>query len=1096
MANTPYYTKAETDAIEANLRRQYNYGASEYRGYLAIVDTPTLDGWYWATQIGTYDKAGNLQTVANKINMIEKDGVTFRLNVIDVPVTPVVDGFASSSTTSAGSANNDRLLDLKIDQLLIKENWISDSFINKKEWILISGGSLIEDEFIIKANGAQAKLQIPTNQVINGEKYLLLCNIEKLTALNNNVTGIAVYNNTQAILTYLNNDTRKIISVPFTADNGGENLQIIVLGDNVNTSSIVPIGTDLISITTDFIGFIPWTQEKEDLYNECQIAYKGGGFSTLFTAKSGNSQTSINSNFATKSISSEISKQLESHFKFTNEEQIIPSKWTLWNGASLENKTFNFNYNSVYGSSRIQVNSTVNIGQKYIAFGYIDNPVKLNINAVSADFYNYSTNLFSFSLTESNFNYSVFEPTVSGIIQIIIAGNFSSVADGTDICSFETNCLGIVPWSQELEELMIQVKSGYEGGSLNFSKSLFDYQKISFPSTSFESIDSLSNRVNNTYSTTIPSWTSLSGATNITNEVVNGVFRIGGTANYNDEPLPRLWWGFDMQPSNYATVEKTYVYVFEGTINSVNVDDFYFVQATGASLVITQDLVDNTLRNFKTLISFTYPAGAPIGNNRYISTYLTRKNASIANVSFLAEFTTFAVFEEIVGFGIDDYIAASKNTTIIPLYNKIGTASEAFVTQSIESAVGNVSKLTPEDLITKFDIEMLLSGGQSLNVGGTASDSQVDWENTPTFALGSSLYLRDFTTELQKEAFFGNSFSLLENNNANEQYPPVTASTNVVLSLLQSENKVNVSTFGVQIMPFTWGVSGSSITFFEKGTVAYNDMISVVTKSKEFANKEGKTFGVRAMNWYQGEADNFQSKLWYYDKMSNLFIDINTDIKAITGQTDDIQFFTYQTNPWLGRDLGNGVMTQINIQEAQVQVARDFTNVHIAGAMYQFNYSDVFHPVDRAIVGLQTGVAIKRVCYDNKTWGDFKPISHTVITDGTKFFIHLKFDVPVKPARFDTSGLIWHNENGKQTNFGFEIRNNNIEMQTAEPFIVRADTVVLTTNVNPLGFEIRYAVNGSQGGGNLCDSQNIIVRNKGIDYIVDNFAVGFEKYII
>lgn len=113
MANTPYYTKAEADAIEANLRRQYNYGASEYQGFLTIANTPTINGWYWATQIGTYTNAGGLVTVANKINMIEKDGTTFRLNVIDVPVTSVVDGFASNSTTSAGSANNDRLLSEK-----------------------------------------------------------------------------------------------------------------------------------------------------------------------------------------------------------------------------------------------------------------------------------------------------------------------------------------------------------------------------------------------------------------------------------------------------------------------------------------------------------------------------------------------------------------------------------------------------------------------------------------------------------------------------------------------------------------------------------------------------------------------------------------------------------------------------------------------------------------------------------------------------------------------------------------------------------------------------------------------------------------------
>ena len=43
---------------------------------------------------------------------------------------------------------------------------------------------------------------------------------------------------------------------------------------------------------------------------------------------------------------------------------------------------------------------------------------------------------------------------------------------------------------------------------------------------------------------------------------------------------------------------------------------------------------------------------------------------------------------------------------------------------------------------------------------------------------------------------------------------------------------------------------------------------------------------------------------------------------------------------------------------------------------------------------------------------------------------------------------------------------------------------------------IRYAVNGHAGGGNLCDSQNIVITNKGVDYVIDNFAVGFSEYLI
>ena len=71
-----------------------------------------------------------------------------------------------------------------------------------------------------------------------------------------------------------------------------------------------------------------------------------------------------------------------------------------------------------------------------------------------------------------------------------------------------------------------------------------------------------------------------------------------------------------------------------------------------------------------------------------------------------------------------------------------------------------------------------------------------------------------------------------------------------------------------------------------------------------------------------------------------------------------------------------------------------------------------------------------------------------------------------------------------------------VEKQIAEPFIFEDDIVVLTSADNPYGMRITYAVNGHEGGGNLCDSQNIIVSNKGIDYIIDNFAVSFSEYIV
>ena len=407
-----------------------------------------------------------------------------------------------------------------------------------------------------------------------------------------------------------------------------------------------------------------------------------------------------------------------------------------------------------------------------------------------------------------------------------------------------------------------------------------------------------------------------------------------------------------------------------------------------------------------------------------------------------------------------------------------------------------VNNIPPSSIAMNYNIEMIGTYGQSLAVGGDASNSLTDFQNTVTFIGGSSLYNRNFTTQEDKNAFFGENFIFLENNNANEQYPPATASVTSILNLIKTENNITIEALNYSLMPLTGGVSGASITSMNKGTTAYQNYLECILKAKEFSNKEGKTFAVRAINWVQGESDKNKTKTLYYKLLSELFIDFNKDIKAITNQEEDVKFITYQTSPRLGVNLNGVISHQLNIQKAQVQVANDFDNVFLSGAMYQFSYSDAYHPIDRAVVGLQQGIANKRLIHDEKNWVTFQPISHKIISDGSKYYIHLKFDVPVAPLRFDISGDAWHNPNGKQKNFGFQLLKCNLEKLIDEPYITLGNTIVLTTDENPLNMKISYAVNGHYGGGNLCDSQNITIKNKGIDYVVDNFAVAFSEYLI
>ena len=401
-------------------------------------------------------------------------------------------------------------------------------------------------------------------------------------------------------------------------------------------------------------------------------------------------------------------------------------------------------------------------------------------------------------------------------------------------------------------------------------------------------------------------------------------------------------------------------------------------------------------------------------------------------------------------------------------------------------AVNYICNTKEQSINIQYNIEGVLTYGQSLAVGVGASNSDEDFRNTLSFIGGNS-----FTEDVDRSAF------VEVQNNDNISYAPVMATILTALDLIETENNLDINELNYQYLPITGGLSGGNINSMNKGTTRYQNIINAITSAKILADEQNKTFAWRVINYVQGESNRFDTKQGYYDAVELLFNDFNTDIKAITGQKEDIIFILHQTSPWLGRDLGDTEPhPDINVQEAQLQLANDKPNVYLDGGSYQFLYADSFHPRDVATIGLKQGVVLKRILNDGEDWKTFQPVSHEISTDGTNYFVHLKFDVPTEPMRFDLSGDDWHNPRGKQTNFGFEVLNNGVEQQIEEPYITLGNTVVLTTASDPTGMTIRYAVNGHEGGGNLCDSQNIVINNKSINYVIDNFAVGFSEYVI
>ena len=1098
ITNIDKYTTAQVDSKEISLQAQITSNDSNISAlqgnqntgvasYVNLADLPVT-----GVALTSY-KVTNDSVSSTNNGYYTWNGVSYDK---DAPLNETTFDKTNDSDASTMKATADFIYKENL-----KEDWQNPSAYSNQDWLLSSGGSVIDNLITIESDENQAKIKIP-NTVVNGEKYILLLNIEDFQSYHQNVTGINIFSKNNLLISeFLPDNNKKIYAVSFTPTDVGD-LVLYVKGD-VNSGTPVS-GVDLVSFTSDFFGCIPWTQQKEDYWYDIADNYTTYNFenkSVVNSIHSKSSTTAETSNSSNTSTESDFTNQIKSFFTPTNSSQLLPNDWSLTSGGS-KNGAGIITINSNNQQAKLTVPNTTVIGEKYIALGYVNEPEIIFGGVDNLILFNHNQSIFSLSPTASNFNYGVFISEYDNDIKFTVSGTgVNESADGTPLISFQSNCLAVIPWSQEMEDLLEDVKNQYTGGVLNFGKSIYNFTSsediLDYDSNSFLKIEAKSNKVSGVFDEFIPEWNQTTSATDIVNSIDGDVLTIGGSLDMGTYPTGRLRFGLDIKPENYALEDKTYVVVLAGDIVSTNVDDFIFTRSDGYSFDIAIDLEDSQLSTFKVMNTLSYLEGTSL-NTRYVYATPVRRNDLVDDISFTTNFTTYAVFEEIEGYFIDDYITAAKNGLLVPIYTPIGTATETYVDNSISSAIGNVAKLSPNDFSPIFDIEMLASGGQSLNMISGGSNSSNDFKNSLGFGGGWSLNNIPFTTTVEKDAFFGTELLEMNDNSTDKQYPAVTASLATLLNLIENENSVDLERFGSNLMPMTWGLSGAQLDDMNKGTVPYSDFLECVAKAKEFSNKVGKTFGVRACNWYQGEAATDRNGTFqdYYDKESQLFADLNTDIKAITGQTEDVQFFTYQTSPRMNADFEGEVMTDMPVPEAQVQVAKDFANVHIAGAMYQFAYADISHPVDRAVVGLQTGVAIKRVLYDNEVWKDFTPISHTIITDGVNYYTHLKFEAPSKPIRFDISGDAWHNPNGKQVNFGFEVVLSGVEKQTAEPFIVKGDTVVLTTSENPLGMTIRYAVNGQKGGGNLCDSQNIIVRNKGIDYVIDNFSVAFSEYLI
>ena len=284
------------------------------------------------------------------------------------------------------------------------------------------------------------------------------------------------------------------------------------------------------------------------------------------------------------------------------------------------------------------------------------------------------------------------------------------------------------------------------------------------------------------------------------------------------------------------------------------------------------------------------------------------------------------------------------------------------------------------------------------------------------------------------------------------------------------------------------GAGGISVADLSRGTDCYNRLLASVKTAKESCDAAGLTMCVPCFTWTQGEEDmraggileNYGvgkfDPFTYKNRLKQLIDDLNTDVKAITGQDCDVLCISYQVA------THNSYHRYPRIAMQQQELAKEYDRMILAKTMYDVDYVREGASVDEGTKGLSGGyyvhayarsyrnmgnmygIAAFNTCVLNRRHKWCYPTGYTLANNK----VNIKFEVPFSPLVLDTE-LVNQLPDG---NYGFNVYNVD-ERNGAAGAISKADTVItsvrlsgddeveITLNRAPVaGERLTYGVNG------------------------------------
>jgi hypothetical protein len=278
----------------------------------------------------------------------------------------------------------------------------------------------------------------------------------------------------------------------------------------------------------------------------------------------------------------------------------------------------------------------------------------------------------------------------------------------------------------------------------------------------------------------------------------------------------------------------------------------------------------------------------------------------------------------------------------------------------------------------------------------------------------------------------------------------------------------------------------------------YLKFIEEIDYAYQKAQELGWDFQIPAVCWMQGESDIADYPDTDYKALFHqMYNDLNTDIKKVTHQTNDIRIICYQSSALTKGDRfkeNNYNGTESKTPEIQMELVRDDSMIWAMGPTYPYDFiREALHidAVGQKRIGDLAAKSALGIIRNEPRFIGLVPLK-TKVEGNT---ISIVFNAPAPPLCFDTIQVM------KADHYGFNIiRQDNTDI--VSDVVLRGDTVVITCQESPTGCRIRYGVNGefrkggSQHGprGNLRDSQGEKrkVTINGNTYRQDNWCYIFD----